>query len=129
MDPLLRTVDGGMSRRSRKSYIDFAGRIGPVAHILCTMTDGRRRGCGVGIAAMVIALALWIAALASCDRASSPQLVAQPAHRTDSVILVTLDGARTQEIFGGLDLDILRSTLRKQGNGENVENVEKTRAY
>jgi Type I phosphodiesterase / nucleotide pyrophosphatase len=31
-------------------------------------------------------------------------------HRTRNVVLVTLDGARRQEIFGGLDLDVLRST-------------------
>ncbi len=31
----------------------------------------------------------------------------------DSVVLVTLDGARTEEIFGGLQVDILKSTLRE----------------
>ena len=31
--------------------------------------------------------------------------------RTRNVVLVTLDGARTEEIFGGFDLDILRATL------------------
>jgi hypothetical protein len=31
---------------------------------------------------------------------------------SDSVILITLDGARVQEMFGGLDLEILRSTLK-----------------
>jgi hypothetical protein len=30
----------------------------------------------------------------------------------DRVILVTIDGARTQEIFGGLDPDVFRSTLK-----------------
>ena len=30
----------------------------------------------------------------------------------DNLILVTLDGVRTEELFGGLDLDILTSTLR-----------------
>jgi hypothetical protein len=30
---------------------------------------------------------------------------------TDNVVLVTLDGARTEEIFGGLQIDILKSTL------------------
>ena len=30
--------------------------------------------------------------------------------RTENVVLVTLDGARRQEIFGGLDRDILKST-------------------
>ena len=32
---------------------------------------------------------------------------------TQNVILITLDGARTQEIFGGLDLDILKSVVKK----------------
>src|SRR5207237_431953 len=41
----------------------------------------------------------------------------------DHVILVTLDGARTQEIFGGLDAAILKSTL-KEG-----QTVEKSPAY
>jgi hypothetical protein len=31
-----------------------------------------------------------------------------------NVVLVTLDGARVEEMFGGLDVSILRSTLRKQ---------------
>ena len=30
----------------------------------------------------------------------------------DNVILITLDGVRTEEVFGGLDVDILRSTLK-----------------
>ena len=38
-------------------------------------------------------------------------------------MLVTLDGVRTQEIFGGLDLGILRSTLDADAK------VERTRAY
>jgi hypothetical protein len=41
-----------------------------------------------------------------------------PRGAGDNVILITLDGARTEEIFGGLQLDILRSTLRK---GQTVE--------
>lgn len=36
--------------------------------------------------------------------------VAQVAS-ADRVILVTLDGARAEELFGGLDVDVLRSTL------------------
>ncbi|MGD9563527.1 MAG: phosphoglyceromutase [Pyrinomonadaceae bacterium] len=35
------------------------------------------------------------------------------AQKIQNVVLVTLDGARTQEIFGGLDLDILRSVSTK----------------
>lgn len=30
----------------------------------------------------------------------------------DRVVLVTIDGARTQEIFGGMDLDVFKSTLK-----------------
>ena len=30
----------------------------------------------------------------------------------DSVVLITLDGVRTEELFGGLDLDVLRSTTK-----------------
>jgi hypothetical protein len=39
-----------------------------------------------------------------------------PAAQTaaaDNVVLITLDGARTQEMFGGLDVDVLRSVLRE----------------
>lgn len=40
-----------------------------------------------------------------------------------NLILITLDGARTQEIFGGLDLEVLRAGLKKE------ERLEETRAY
>lgn len=39
------------------------------------------------------------------------------------LILITLDGARAQEIFGGLDVDVLRAGLKKD------EQLEQTRAY
>ena len=42
----------------------------------------------------------------------------QPIADGDRVILITLDGARHQEIFGGLNVDILKSTLR---DGQKVE--------
>ena len=45
---------------------------------------------------------------------------ASAQERTRNVILITLDGARTQEIFGGLDAEIFRSTNK---------NFEKTSAY
>ncbi len=38
--------------------------------------------------------------------------------RTRNVVLITLDGARTQEIFAGLDADVLRSTLKKDAKIE-----------
>ena len=34
--------------------------------------------------------------------------------------LITLDGARHEEIFGGLDLDILKSTLKKDQRAEDA---------
>jgi len=43
----------------------------------------------------------------------TPAASASAQHKTENVILITLDGARTQEIFGGLDLAILRSLIKK----------------
>jgi hypothetical protein len=42
----------------------------------------------------------------------------QPAAR-DNLILITLDGVRTAELFGGLDVEILRSTLGKDAKLED----------
>ena len=44
-------------------------------------------------------------------QAGPPPLSAQ-SRRTERVVLVTLDGVRWQEVFGGLDLDVLRSTVK-----------------
>lgn len=33
--------------------------------------------------------------------------------KTENVILITLDGARTQEVFGGLDMDILKDKTKR----------------
>jgi len=41
-----------------------------------------------------------------------------PSPSADNIILVTLDGARTQEIFGGLDLEIFKSTLKGDAKPE-----------
>ncbi|MEJ7617399.1 MAG: hypothetical protein WKF30_10670 [Pyrinomonadaceae bacterium] len=44
--------------------------------------------------------------------------------KTENVILITLDGARTEELFGGMDLGVLKAvTKTKEGP------VEKTAAY
>jgi hypothetical protein len=48
---------------------------------------------------------------------------AQEAAATDAVVLVTLDGARHEEIFGGLDAEVLRSTLREK------QTLEDSRVY
>lgn len=42
--------------------------------------------------------------------------------KTENVILITLDGVRTQEIFGGLDFEVLKSLVKKG-------NVEETPSY
>lgn len=42
--------------------------------------------------------------------------------RTENVILVTLDGARTEEVFGGLDIEVLRAQTKKGA-------VEETQLY
>jgi hypothetical protein len=39
--------------------------------------------------------------------------VAVAQTKTENVILITLDGARIQEVFGGLDLDILKDKTRR----------------
>ena len=60
----------------------------------------------LGIIILAAAVASWGAAAQT------------PASRGDNLILITLDGARTQEIFSGLDVEVLRSTLSK---GAKVE--------
>jgi hypothetical protein len=54
---------------------------------------------------------------------TSFQPPAAAARGADNVILITLDGVRWQEIFGGLDIDVLRSTLRAGTK------IEETRAH
>lgn len=54
-----------------------------------------------------------------------PLVLASPAAQSGgrNLILITLDGARTQEIFGGLDVEVLRAGLKKD------ERLEDARAY
>lgn len=70
--------------------------------------------------ARVTAFALMAVAAAAMGLHARAQ--APAAARVENVVLVTLDGARWQDIFGGLDLDILRST-----SGDTA--VEKTETY
>jgi hypothetical protein len=44
----------------------------------------------------------------------------------DNAILITLDGARTEEIFSGLDLEVLASTLK---GGQKVEDTASYRRF
>jgi len=55
-------------------------------------------------ATFVILIALFVLA-------AEARFSAQPGPG-DRVILITLDGARVQEMFGGLDVDILRATIK-----------------
>ena len=52
---------------------------------------------------------IWLALLFS----ALLSLSALAQTKTENVILITFDGARTQEIFGGLDLDILKDKTRR----------------
>lgn len=55
----------------------------------------------------------WIGAGAMLWALVSIATAQTPDRRTQNVILITLDGARTQEIFGGLDLEIARAGAKK----------------
>src|SRR5262245_19624335 len=66
------------------------------------------RRAWVGLTALVAAMA----PLGAADR------------KTEYVVLVTFDGARTQEIFGGLDLEILKAVTKK-GTVEETESYKK----
>ena len=55
------------------------------------------------------------AALALC----LPAPHAQEPSSQDAIVLITLDGARTEEIFGGLDLDVLKGTLKPEQKVED----------
>lgn len=54
----------------------------------------------------------WVGGVVLAVAAAAPR--AQETATPDAVVLVTLDGARHEEIFGGLDVDVLRSTLREK---------------
>lgn len=60
-----------------------------------------------------VVLSFAVAALLLTSRGA-----AQPPGK--NVILITLDGARSEEMFGGLDLDALRSTLPKDRRAEDT---------
>jgi len=66
----------------------------------------------IGSIAVVAALAL-----------TGPAARSQTVDPGDAVVLVTLDGARTEEIFGGLDVDVLKSTLKPE------QKVEESAVY
>jgi hypothetical protein len=65
-----------------------------------------------GVALLLACIALGVSTAPAAVQAPPP-----------NVILITLDGARTEEIFGGLDLEVLRAGLKKD------QTVDQTRAY
>jgi hypothetical protein len=96
------------------------------------LSDRRARRAVVAGRLVFLLVAAVTSAAASARLGSSgdetgaaPLTPEQPggAQAARNVILITLDGARTQEIFGGLDLDVLQSTLRPNAK------VEENRVY
>src|SRR5262249_40686304 len=63
-------------------------------------------------------LALAILLLTSLAIGGSESPRAQSGE--ERVVLITLDGVRTEEIFGGLNLEILRSTLEPNRHAEDT---------
>ncbi|HKY20365.1 MAG TPA: hypothetical protein VJM31_04025 [Vicinamibacterales bacterium] len=59
------------------------------------------------------AVVLWMIVAATWSNAQIPDTA------TSNVVLITLDGARIEEIFGGMQIEILRSTLRAEQKVED----------
>ncbi len=59
-------------------------------------------------------------ALLAIAASAAPRAAQQDGRTSDAVVLVTLDGARTEEIFGGLDRDVLESTLKE---GDKIDDA------
>ena len=59
-----------------------------------------------------------LAAVAAIVVATVPAATQKPSPTRDNLILITLDGVRTEEIFGGLDRAVLESTLAKDAKLE-----------
>jgi hypothetical protein len=55
----------------------------------------------------------------------TPPRAAQPGSASDRVILITLDGTRSEEMFSGLDPVILKSTLRDRQTLEGTATYER----
>ena len=67
---------------------------------------GLMRSISIAAFAIVCTIATLVAAWVPADSQT-------PLATGDRLVLVTLDGSRIQEMFGGLDVEILRSTLPK----------------
>lgn len=78
----------------------------------------KRRSAGTAIAAVLIAVLVVLAP----PRAG----VVEAQGAVQHVVLVTLDGVRIEEIFGGLDTIVLQSTLEQE---ERLEDTDAWRRY
>ena len=65
---------------------------------------------------MTRALSLVVVAAAAL---AVPDWAGRAAQAPPAVILVTLDGARVEEVFGGLDVAVLKSTLAADAKVES----------
>jgi hypothetical protein len=63
---------------------------------------------------MRLTISLTIALVVAIGNVWTPGFPSALQRTAQSVILITLDGARTEEIFGGLDRDVFTSTLREK---------------
>ena len=61
----------------------------------------------------IVAIFALVCAFATLQSAWTPADRQTPPETGDRLILVTLDGSRVQEMFGGLEVETLRSTLPK----------------
>jgi hypothetical protein len=61
----------------------------------------------------------------ACLTATHPTRGAAQTQTGDNIILITLDGVRTEEIFGGLDLEILKSTLGEKQKAEDTASYKR----
>ena len=68
---------------------------------------------------------VWLA-LAAILAVNTPLSLQPQVGAADNVILITLDGARVEEMFTGLNLEILRSTLKQ---GQKIEDLPVYRRF
>ena len=68
---------------------------------------------------MVLRVFLCVLIAAGSSLAGPAWLPAAAQPNDAKVVLVTLDGARAEEVFGGLDLEIFKSTLRENQKAED----------
>src|SRR5262245_11852774 len=76
-------------------------------------------------AAVVIATGVVAVARPSAQTPAPSSSSSSSSFKTRTVIVITRDGARTQEIFGGLDDEVFRAELAKQKKTPEQSDVYK----